>query len=58
MNGLTRQQAPMAIEGEGVELRLKEIGGGMSAAFVRPAKGTDLGPALRGLLGDLCPCPH
>jgi len=58
MNGFTRQEAPVTIEGEGVELRLREIGGGMSAGFVRLAKGIDLGPAVQGLPGDLCPCPH
>lgn len=58
MNGLTSQETPIVIDGGGVELRLKEIGGGMSVSFVRLAKGTDLGPAVQGLPDDLCPCPH
>ena len=58
MNAITRAQAPVAIEGDGVEFRKQEIGGGMSAAFVRLPKGADLRPALAGLPDDLCPCPH
>jgi hypothetical protein len=58
MNAISRQDAPIAIEGDGVELRLQEIGGDMSAAFVRLPKGADLRPAVKGLPDDLCPCPH
>ncbi|UQA95396.1 cupin domain-containing protein [Streptomyces halobius] len=49
---------PVAIEGESVDVRVQEIGGGMSAAFVRLAKGTDLAPAFKGLPDGRCPCPH
>jgi hypothetical protein len=55
---LAREDVPVAIEGGGVELRMREAGGGMTAAFVRLPKGADLGPALKGLPDDLCPCPH
>ncbi len=58
MAGITRQEAPVAIEGPGVELRTREVGGGMTAAFVRLAAGADLRPALKGLPDDLCQCPH
>jgi hypothetical protein len=57
MRSLTPADVPIAIEGEGVEVRLTEVGE-MTAAFIRLAKGTDLGPALVGLDDDLCPCPH
>jgi hypothetical protein len=58
MTGISRQDAPVAIEGDGVELRMREIGGDLTTAFVRLPKGADLRPALAGLPGDLCPCPH
>jgi hypothetical protein len=58
MAATMRNEAPVAIEGEGAELRTKEIGGDMTVAFARLAKGTDMAPALKGLPGDLCPCPH
>ncbi len=58
MTAVTRDQAPVAIEGDGVELRMKEIGGGMTTAFVRVPKGADFAPALVGLPDDLCQCPH
>lgn len=58
MAGISRQDAPVAIEGDGVELRMREVGGDMTAAFVRAAAGTDLRPALKGLPDDLCQCPH
>ncbi len=58
MEATTREQTPIAIEGGGVELRTRPIGGGMSAAFVRLPAGADLRPATKGLPDDLCPCPH
>ncbi|MFF8829600.1 hypothetical protein [Streptomyces sp. NPDC015131] len=58
MTATTREDTPVAIEGGGVELRMTELGGDMTAAFVRLPRGTDLGPALKGLPGDLCQCPH
>lgn len=58
MTATTRDQAPVAVEGNGVELRMREIGGEMTTGFVRLAEGTDLGPALVGLPDDLCQCPH
>ncbi|MEU0666818.1 hypothetical protein ABZ508_05540 [Streptomyces lavendulocolor] len=58
MTGTTREDTPVAIQGDGVELRMRETGGDMTVAFVRFPKGTDMGPALKGLPGDLCQCPH
>jgi hypothetical protein len=58
MTGISRPQAPVAIEVPGVELRMREVGGDMTTAFVRLAAGTDMRPALKGLAGDLCQCPH
>jgi hypothetical protein len=58
MKALNRAETPMAIEGDGIEFRKQEIGGGMSASFVRLPKGADLRPAVAGLPDDLCPCPH
>jgi pimeloyl-ACP methyl ester carboxylesterase len=58
MNAISRADAPVAIEGDGVELRMQELGGGMSTAFVRVPKGGDFRPALAGLPDDLCQCPH
>jgi hypothetical protein len=58
MGAVTRQDLPIVVEGDGVEVRVQEIGGGMSASFIRLPEGTDLGPALKGLADDRCPCPH
>lgn len=58
MKATTRQDAPVEIEGDGVEIRVQELGGGMSTAFVKVPKGTDLRPALTGMPDGLCQCPH
>ena len=58
MQAVTRAEVPVVIEGDGVEVRLQEIGGGMSTSFIRLPRGADLGPALVGLPGDACQCPH
>lgn len=58
MRSISRAEAPIAIEGDGVELRMQEVGGGMTTAFVRLPKGADLRPALTGLPENLCQCPH
>ncbi|WP_326604248.1 hypothetical protein [Streptomyces sp. NBC_01800] len=57
-SALTREEVPIAIESDGMELRVQEIGGGMVTAFVRLPAGADLGPAMVGLPDDLCQCPH
>lgn len=58
MIAVQRDDVPVAVEGDGVELRKKAIGGDMTVAFVRARKGVDLRPGLKGLPDDLCPCPH
>ena len=58
MKAISRAEAPVAIEGGGVELRMQKLGGGMTTAFVRVSKGVDLRPAFAGLPDDLCQCPH
>ncbi len=57
MQTIARTDLPIAIEGDGVEFRTERVGG-MSVAWVRLPAGADLRPALAGLPGDLCPCPH
>jgi hypothetical protein len=58
MKGLQQHQVPVAIEGEGVQLRKEPIGGDMTVAFVRARQGIDLRPPLKGLPEDRCQCPH
>lgn len=58
MRSIQREDAPIAVEGDGVEVRTAPIGGDLSVGFIRLPAGADLGPALRGLPDDLCPCPH
>jgi hypothetical protein len=57
MQRLPRNEVPVAIEGDGVELRMRDEGG-LTVSFVRLPAGANLAPALQGLPGDLCPCPH
>jgi hypothetical protein len=57
MQSMTATDVPVAIKDENVEVRMTEVGE-MTISFIRLAAGTDLGPALVGLEGDLCPCPH
>ncbi|MFZ5784841.1 MAG: hypothetical protein ACOY3Y_00230 [Acidobacteriota bacterium] len=57
MEALRRSDLTIRVEAEGIELRTKEVGG-MTAGWVRLAKGVDLGGATKGLPDDLCPCPH
>ncbi|GAA0458999.1 hypothetical protein ACFQ2B_22290 [Streptomyces stramineus] len=58
MTATAWNDTPVALEGDGVEVRVQELGGDMSAGFFRLPKGTDMGPALQGLPDDLCQCPH
>jgi hypothetical protein len=58
MKAVSRDDAPVVIDGNGVEVRLQEMGGGMTASFIRLPAGADLGPALKGLGDGSCPCPH
>lgn len=47
MRAVSRDDAPIIVD-RGVQVRLQEIGGGMSASFIRLPSGADLGPALKG----------
>jgi hypothetical protein len=58
MIAVERQDVPVAVDGDGVQLRKQAIGGDMTVAFVRARKGVDLRPALKGLPDDRCQCPH
>ncbi|MEU6179702.1 hypothetical protein [Streptomyces coeruleorubidus] len=58
MTAATRNDVPVALEGDGVELRLMPIGGGMSVGYIGLPQGTDMGPALKGLPDDACQVPH
>ena len=54
MIALNSDEMPVAIEAEGLEVGMTEVGE-MTVSFIRLDVGTDLGPALVGLDGDLCP---
>ncbi|MFF9913843.1 hypothetical protein [Streptomyces sp. NPDC013457] len=58
MTGFTREDTPVAMEGDGVEVRLKDVGGGMTLGFIHLPAGLDMAPAFKGLKDDLCQCPH
>jgi hypothetical protein len=58
MKAVSRNDAPIVIDNNGVEVRLREIGGGMTTSFIRLPEGADLGPVLKGLADGSCPCPH
>jgi hypothetical protein len=57
MFAANRMELPVALEGDGVEVRAAEVGE-LTMGWFQLAKGVDLGPALVGLPDDLCPCPH
>jgi hypothetical protein len=57
MQRLTFADLPVAVDGEGVDFRSQEVGD-MSIAWVKLNAGADLRPALKGLPGDMCQCPH
>lgn len=57
MQAIDRNELPIALEAEGVEVRAGEVGE-LTAGWFRFAEGVDLGPAPVGLPDDRCPCPH
>ena len=57
MRTIEREEVPVAIKNDNVELRMSEAGD-MTVSFVTISKGADLAPALVGLPFDLCQCPH
>ncbi|MGW7133470.1 hypothetical protein ACWGIA_34775 [Streptomyces bobili] len=58
MTSVTRNDVPVVLEGDGVELRVAPIGGGLSVGYLTLPQGTDMGPALKGLPDDACQAPH
>jgi hypothetical protein len=57
VQSIARTDLPVTIEGNGVDFRTERFGD-MSVGWMRLPAGTDLRPALAGLPGDRCPCPH
>ena len=57
MHAVDRDEMQIRIQGDGVDFRTRELGG-QTIAWVQLPKGADLSPALKGLPGDACQCPH
>jgi hypothetical protein len=57
MQAFTGESMSVAMEGDGLEIRLADAGE-MTVGLFRLPAGTDLRPLLRGLEGDRCQCPH
>ncbi len=57
MKSLHVAEVPITLKDDNVEVRTAQFGD-MTVGFFRLAKGTDFGPALKGLPGDTCQCPH
>src|ERR671923_2419661 len=57
MQAVDREMMNVRIQGDGVDFRTLEQGG-QTIAWVQLPQGADLGPALKGLEGDACQCPH
>lgn len=57
MRTIGKEEVPIVIKDDNVELRLDDIGG-MTVGFARLKAGTDMTAATVGLPNDLCPCPH
>ena len=57
MKAFEREEVPIAIETDDAELRTMEAGD-MTVAFMTLKEGADFSPALAGLPGDSCQCPH
>jgi hypothetical protein len=57
METLTADGIPPRIKNDHVELRMTEAGE-MTVSFITLKAGADLGPALVGMDGNRCPCPH
>jgi hypothetical protein len=54
---ISREDAVVEFADGDAELRAAPAGA-MTVAFVRAPKGADFRPALQGLPGDMCGCPH
>lgn len=58
MQAVFREDVPVAIERDGIELRACSIGGDMSVAFMTLPAGADLAPAMSGLPEGIWQCAH
>jgi hypothetical protein len=57
MISINLEELPETLADANVEVRTAEVGE-MTVGYFRLKAGVDLSPALVGLDGDLCPCPH
>jgi hypothetical protein len=57
MPTIKREDAVVEFADGPAELRAAQAGD-MTVAFVRVPQGADFRPALKGLPGDMCQCPH
>jgi hypothetical protein len=57
MYAINREDLAIAIEDGDLQVRAGAYGE-LTVGFFRLPAGTDLRPALKGLPGDACPCPH
>jgi hypothetical protein len=57
MQSISRQDVPVTIADGDLEVRTKDVDGLMVGFFRLPA-GVDMREPLKGMPGDLCPCPH
>jgi hypothetical protein len=57
MISIEPDEMPAAMASENVEVRMSGVRE-MTVSRISLKAGTDLSPALVGLPGDLCPCPH
>jgi hypothetical protein len=57
VQSLDRKDFELRVGGGGIEFRTKALGA-QTMSWVFFPKGTDMAPALAGLPGGLCQCPH
>ncbi|MCA1726320.1 MAG: hypothetical protein LC722_01285 [Actinobacteria bacterium] len=57
MTSIELDAMPVTLADDHVDIRTTEAGE-MTIGYFRLKEGTDLSPALVGLPGDLCQCPH
>ena len=57
MQAVDREKMKIRLQGDGVDFRTLDLGG-QTMSWVKLPQGADLSPALKGLPGDACQCPH
>ena len=55
---INKENIPVISEGDGNIMRVLNDFGGFAVSYHEFKKGTDFTPVLKGLPGDMCPCPH